>query len=151
MTGQAGIHQDGVLKHQATYEIMLPESVGLTTNSLVLGKHSGRHAFKKRLETLGYGDLTDQRLDELVSKFKILAGALSVRIYYVEGIKFNRDTQRQDQKISKERMLFIHKDFVINRLLLSTAPVRNIAHNGSISLLYSLLTIYIVVYPLLEA
>jgi hypothetical protein len=130
---------------------MLPESVGLTTNSLVLGKHSGRHAFKKRLETLGYGDLTDQRLDELVSKFKILAGALSVRIYYVEGIKFNRDTQRQDQKISKERMLFIHKDFVINRLLLSTAPVRNIAHNGSISLLYSLLTIYIVVYPLLEA
>lgn len=70
---EAGIHQDGVLKHQATYEIMLPESVGLTTNSLVLGKHSGRHAFKKRLETLGYGDLTDQRLDELVSKFKILA------------------------------------------------------------------------------
>jgi isopropylmalate/homocitrate/citramalate synthase len=50
---QAGIHQDGVLKHQATYEIMLPESVGLTTNSLVLGKHSGRHAYKKRLEALG--------------------------------------------------------------------------------------------------
>eukprot|EP01051_Picozoa_sp_SAG22_P002343 SAG22_NODE_103_length_20175_cov_15.280833_7_plen_91_part_00 len=52
---EAGIHQDGMLKNPNTYEIMTPESVGLVT-SLVLGKHSGRAAFKQRLEELGYGD-----------------------------------------------------------------------------------------------
>ena len=71
---ESGIHQDGVLKHQATYEIMLPETVGLTESRMVLGKHSGRHAYKKRLEQLGYGrDLTPERLDQYVEKFKILA------------------------------------------------------------------------------
>ena len=51
-----GIHQDGMLKNPMTYEIMTPESVGLVT-SLVLGKHSGRAAFKQRLEELGYDEL----------------------------------------------------------------------------------------------
>jgi len=75
---ESGIHQDGVLKHQATYEIMLPESVGLTDSKMVLGKHSGRHAYKKRLQELGLFDnegvsLTDEMLDHYVEKFKVLA------------------------------------------------------------------------------
>lgn len=70
---ESGIHQDGVLKHQATYEIMLPESVGLAENKMVLGKHSGRHAYSKRLQQLGYNDLTPQQLDYYVEKFKVLA------------------------------------------------------------------------------
>ncbi|MEO6436720.1 MAG: 2-isopropylmalate synthase, partial [Tepidisphaeraceae bacterium] len=51
---EAGIHQDGVLKRRETYEIMNPADVGIPTNSLVLGKHSGRHAFKDRIQQLGY-------------------------------------------------------------------------------------------------
>ncbi|MGA3407002.1 MAG: 2-isopropylmalate synthase, partial [Candidatus Bathyarchaeia archaeon] len=55
---ESGIHQDGVLKHRMTYEILTPESVGITRSTLVLGKHSGRHAFRQRLKDLGYA-LTD--------------------------------------------------------------------------------------------
>jgi 2-isopropylmalate synthase len=69
---EAGIHQDGVLKHQATYEIMTPETVGLLQSSLVLGKHSGRHAFRVRLEELGY-DLNDDELNIAFQRFKALA------------------------------------------------------------------------------
>jgi 2-isopropylmalate synthase len=70
---EAGIHQDGVLKHAETYEIMRPESVGLSTNSLVLGKHSGKAAFKRRLEELGYGDLTPAQVEDFTNKFKVMA------------------------------------------------------------------------------
>jgi 2-isopropylmalate synthase len=70
---EAGIHQDGVLKHAETYEIMTPSSVGLTTNQLVLGKHSGKHAYRARLEELGYKDLSEQKVAEFVDKFKRLA------------------------------------------------------------------------------
>lgn len=70
---EAGIHQDGVLKHPETYEIMTPESVGLSTNQLVLGKHSGKHAYKARLEELGYAGLTAEQIDDFVGKFKRLA------------------------------------------------------------------------------
>jgi 2-isopropylmalate synthase len=69
---EAGIHQDGMLKHQGTYEIMLPETVGLHQSSLVLGKHSGRHAFKVRLVEMGY-DLGDDDLNETFASFKVLA------------------------------------------------------------------------------
>ena len=69
---EAGIHQHGMLMDKTTYEIMTPESVGLSANSLVLGKHSGRHAFKKRLEELGY-DLDDERLNRAFDRFKTLA------------------------------------------------------------------------------
>src|SRR5262245_29582125 len=69
---EAGIHQDGVLKHQRTYEIMTPESVGLASNKLVLGKHSGRHALRERLLHLGY-DLADTELDAAFKRFKRLA------------------------------------------------------------------------------
>jgi 2-isopropylmalate synthase len=69
---ESGIHQHGVLMEKSTYEIMTPESVGLKTNLLVLGKHSGRHAFKKRLVELGY-DLNDEDLNKAFDKFKALA------------------------------------------------------------------------------
>ncbi len=69
---EAGIHQDGMLKNQMTYEIMRPESVGVSASQLVLGKHSGRHAFKARLQELGY-TLNDADLDKAFARFKELA------------------------------------------------------------------------------
>jgi 2-isopropylmalate synthase len=69
---EAGIHQDGVLKHAETYEIMKPETVGVPENNLVLGKHSGRHAFSNRLQTLGYS-VDQETLNDLFVKFKALA------------------------------------------------------------------------------
>ena len=70
---EAGIHQDGMLKHRETYEIMTPESVGVKKTSLVMGKHSGRHAFKEKLNHLGYADVTDDVIQTAFGKFKILA------------------------------------------------------------------------------
>ena len=69
---EAGIHQDGMLKHSGTYEIMTPESVGLVKSTLVMGKHSGRHAFRKKLEELGC-ELGDNALQEAFHRFKELA------------------------------------------------------------------------------
>jgi len=65
---EAGIHQDGVLKERRTYEIMTPESVGIKTNRLVLGKHSGRHALGRKLQELGY-PLSRPELDRFYSRF----------------------------------------------------------------------------------
>jgi 2-isopropylmalate synthase len=69
---EAGIHQDGVLKYRQNYEIMTPESIGLASNRLVLGKHSGRHAFITRLRQLGV-DLGDLDRNVLFERFKALA------------------------------------------------------------------------------
>ena len=69
---ESGIHQDGVLKHKETYEIISAESIGLEKNSLVLGKHSGRHAFKDKLASLGF-DLDSDALNKAFEKFKELA------------------------------------------------------------------------------
>ena len=69
---EAGIHQDGVLKYRETYEIMDPATVGIPKSSLVLGKHSGRHAFKDRVSQLGY-TLNDEQLEAAFTKFKTLA------------------------------------------------------------------------------
>lgn len=69
---EAGIHQDGVLKDKSTYEIMRPESVGIPSNKLVLGKHSGRHAFSERLKELGV-DLYSVDMNTAFQRFKELA------------------------------------------------------------------------------
>ncbi len=69
---EAGIHQDGVLKNKTTYEIIEPTTVGLKTNRLIMGKHSGRHAFRDRLRKLGY-ELSEGDIDRLFTKFKDLA------------------------------------------------------------------------------
>jgi len=70
---EAGIHQDGMLKNRNTYEIMTPESVGVKQSSLVMGKHSGRHAFKEKLSDLGYTGITDDVIQTAFGKFKVLA------------------------------------------------------------------------------
>jgi 2-isopropylmalate synthase len=69
---ESGIHQDGVLKHRMTYEILTPESVGITKSTLVLGKHSGRHAFKQRVKDLGY-TLSDYDGERAFERFKALS------------------------------------------------------------------------------
>lgn len=69
---EAGIHQDGMLKHNMTYEIMRPETVGLNRSRLVLGKHSGRHALKAHLTEMGY-ELTQDELDRAFERYKELA------------------------------------------------------------------------------
>jgi 2-isopropylmalate synthase len=69
---ESGIHQDGMLKHTQTYEIMLPEDVGVKQTSLVMGKHSGRHAFTHKLEELGYR-LASNQLEDAFVRFKALA------------------------------------------------------------------------------
>jgi 2-isopropylmalate synthase len=69
---ESGIHQDGLLKEKSTYEIISPESIGLYSAKLVLGKHSGRHAFKTRLKELGYV-LIDEELNKAFERFKKLA------------------------------------------------------------------------------
>src|SRR5512144_583991 len=68
---EAGIHQHGMLTHRETYEIMKPEEVGFARSSLVLGKHSGRHALKDRLVALGYR-LDEKQIDKVFAEFKIL-------------------------------------------------------------------------------
>jgi 2-isopropylmalate synthase len=70
---ESGIHQDGVLKNAATYEIMTPESVGWQRSNLVMGKHSGRAAFRDKLRALGYGEIGDNQLQDAFRRFKDLA------------------------------------------------------------------------------
>jgi len=69
---EAGIHQHGMLQHATTYEIMDPQDVGIPSSRLVLGKHSGRHAFRDRLEQLGH-TMSDTQIDEAFTRFKVLA------------------------------------------------------------------------------
>ncbi len=69
---EAGIHQDGMLKHSGTYEIMTPEEIGLNKSTLVMGKHSGKHAFNEKLKELGY-QVGDNSLMEIFGRFKDLA------------------------------------------------------------------------------
>jgi 2-isopropylmalate synthase len=70
---ESGIHQDGVLKNAATYEIMTPESVGWSQTNLVMGKHSGRAAFRDKLKALGYGEVGDNQLNDAFRRFKDVA------------------------------------------------------------------------------
>src|SRR6202000_1143035 len=69
---ESGIHQDGVLKERSTFEIMDATSIGLDSNSLVLGKHSGRHALQQALSALGY-EISGQTLNQAFKRFKEIA------------------------------------------------------------------------------
>lgn len=93
---ESGIHQHGVLMEKSTYEIMTPESVGLTTNALVLGKHSGRHAFKKRLEELGH-ELDDEKMNKAFERFKALAD-LKKEVYDEDLDAIVVDESREEEK-----------------------------------------------------
>ncbi|MBI5207054.1 MAG: 2-isopropylmalate synthase [Candidatus Firestonebacteria bacterium] len=98
---EAGIHQDGILKERTTYEIMSAETIGLDRNRLVLGKHSGRHALKTRLNELGY-ELKEEELEKFFNNFKELADKkkeifdedlLSI-INIIEGVKTITETYK---------------------------------------------------------
>lgn len=96
---ESGIHQDGMLKNAQTYEIMTPESVGWSKTSLVMGKHSGRAAFRDKLKALGYGDLGDNQLNDAFVRFKALADRK--KIVYDEDISALVDDEvvRDHQRI----------------------------------------------------
>ncbi|RMF11938.1 MAG: 2-isopropylmalate synthase [Alphaproteobacteria bacterium] len=90
---ESGIHQDGVLKNVETYEIMRPEDVGVPASSLVLGKHSGRHAFARRVTALGYS-LEGEELDEAFRAFKNLADRKKlITNADIEGIILGREVK----------------------------------------------------------
>jgi 2-isopropylmalate synthase len=101
---EAGIHQDGVLKNAATYEIMTPESVGWTKNSLVMGKHSGRAAFRDKLTTLGYS-IGDNQLNDAFRRFKDLADRKKV-VYDEDIVALVDDEVMRDH----ERIRFVSLD-----------------------------------------
>ena len=96
---ESGIHQDGVLKNAATYEIMTPESVGWQKTSLVMGKHSGRAAFRDKLRALGYGEIGDNQLNDTFRRFKDLADRK--KLVYDEDIiaLFDEAAVRDHQRI----------------------------------------------------
>ncbi len=81
---ESGIHQDGILKYRQTYEIMDPASIGLNESNLILGKHSGKHAFKNRMKKLGY-DLDEERLIKVFQAFKLLAD--QKKVVYDEDVE----------------------------------------------------------------
>ncbi len=114
---ESGIHQHGMLAHSQTYEIMTPESVGLHTNKMVLGKHSGRHAFEDRLKTLGY-ELTKEEIDQAFTEFKVLADK--------KKEVYNRDIEaivRED--VINEEMDYSVKSFITNsgNVITATATI----------------------------
>ncbi len=89
---ESGIHQDGMLKHAQTYEIMTPESVGLTKSNLVLGKHSGRHAFREKVRELGFDD-DDATVDVAFHKFKSLADKKKADVFDDDIIAIMQDQE----------------------------------------------------------
>ncbi len=101
---ESGIHQDGVLKHAATYEIMTPESVGWTKSSLVLGKHSGRAAFRDKLRGMGYGEMGDNAINDAFARFKLLAD--HKKIVYDDDIAALMDEEVRDHS----RIRFVAMD-----------------------------------------
>ncbi len=95
---ESGIHQDGMLKERRTYEIMAPADVGLVQTKLILGKHSGRHAFRNRLEELGHR-LDDSALDKAFEQFKVLCD--KKKEIYDEDLE-----ALVEQQLEGERQLF---------------------------------------------
>ncbi|MCD6035492.1 MAG: leuA [Rickettsiales bacterium] len=92
---ESGIHQDGVLKHAETYEIMKPETIGLVRSDLVMGKHSGRAAFKAKLEELGF-DIGDNAFEDAFARFKVL-GDKKKHVYDEDIIALIDDSAAQEE------------------------------------------------------
>ena len=92
---EAGIHQDGMLKDRRTYEIMRPEDVGAPASTLVLGKHSGRHAVQKACERLGLG-LSRRDIDEIYRRMTTLAELLDAlrRLHLLEPAQLDQLTRQ---------------------------------------------------------
>ena len=120
---ESGIHQDGFLKEPTTYEIMTPQSVGRSQSRLVMGKHSGRHAFRVRLEEMGY-NLDEDKIQRTYERFIELAD------------RKKEVTDRDIQAMVEEEVVRIPEQFVLDYLhvtsgtsALPTATVR-IVHGG---------------------
>ena len=109
---EAGIHQDGVLKAAITYEIMTPESIGRSSNELVLGKHSGRHAFRDRIEELGI-DLDGEDFQRAFTRFKALADAK--KVIYNEDI----------EAIANDMMISTQERFELLDLMIASGTERS--------------------------
>lgn len=108
---ESGIHQHGMLMDKSTYEIMTPESVGLTASALVLGKHSGRHAFKKRLEELGH-DLNDEMLNRAFERFKALAD-LKKEVFDEDLDAIVTDESREEDRYKLEHITVTCGSFAV--------------------------------------
>jgi len=122
---EAGIHQHGVLSEQSTYEIMSPSSIGLSENKIVLGKHSGRHAFEDRLKKLGYF-LSKKDLDKTFKEFKELADKKkAVSDWDIEALIHN--------KYTNTFQIYQLERFIINcgNTITSTANVKLTRNNKS--------------------
>ncbi|MBL4802200.1 MAG: 2-isopropylmalate synthase [Emcibacter sp.] len=102
---ESGIHQDGMLKNAATYEIMTPESIGLKKSELVMGKHSGRHAFREKLKDFGY-ELGDNEFMSAFTRFKDLADVKKT-IYDDDIIAIVDENMRDNDHMSLVNWAFI--------------------------------------------
>lgn len=123
---ESGIHQHGMLANKSTYEIMTPESIGLTENKLVLGKHSGRHAFEDRLKEMGY-ELEDDALQIAFEQFKALADK--------KKTVTDKDLEALiHHKTSKVPEFYKLERFVINsgNTITTTSSVRLVAKTGHV-------------------
>jgi 2-isopropylmalate synthase len=125
---QSGIHQDGVMKMSRTYEIMDPKTIGLPGSSLVMGKSSGRHAFKERLSELGYNP-ADADIDRLFTTFKELA----------DKKKEVTDRDIESLVAQENRKVIINETYKLDRLQVTcgdkgvpTAAVRLVCADGSV-------------------
>ncbi len=104
---ESGIHQDGMLKNARTYEIMTPESVGWTHTSLVMGKHSGRAAFRDKLRALGYGEIGDNALNDAFRRFKEVADRKKI-VYDEDLVALVDDEVMRDHDHIKFVALDVH-------------------------------------------
>lgn len=123
---ESGIHQHGMLANKSTYEIMTPESIGLTENKLVLGKHSGRHAFEDRLKEMGY-ELEEVALQTAFEQFKALADK--------KKVVTDKDLEALlHHKTSKVPEFYKLERFVINsgNTITTTSSVRLVAKTGHV-------------------
>jgi len=137
---EAGIHQDGVLKNPMTYEIMKPETVGLSASKLILGKHSGRHALRSHLKEMGY-DLSDEELKLVFKKFKELADKKKhvvdedLEVIVTEGILRTADIFQLEYLHVTSGTTVIPTSTV--RLSINGRPVQNTGYgNGPIDAAY---------------
>ncbi len=122
---ESGIHQDGMLKDRTTYEIMKPEDVGVPESTLVLGKHSGRHAFRKRLEELGYA-MTEEELERTFARFKEVAD----RKRYVTDHDLEAIATEEQQHNEAEPLKVISFQVVTGSNTVPTATVQAVDAEG---------------------
>ncbi len=115
---ESGIHQDGMLKHAGTYEIMTPESVGLTRSNLVMGKHSGRNAFRTKLRELGFDDIGDNAFQDAFQRFKDLADRKK-EIFDEDIIALVDDSMARDS----ERIRFVSLGVMAGSIGAQTAQI----------------------------